>query len=801
MHKKHFFLGNSIAKAHEFSPQSQGFGDPQLPQRNRATHATFVKESYKAAVAHAIACQEERERQGFPVANGVYVDLEMNKKFVPNSLGKQDGRGGATIMKVTDKKDDETNVDVTVFVKKDKKGWLEKKVDDYANKDTKNGNPRNEKIIVPINDIVATDIRTLYISATEFDLIPEKGSFYYELWLSHNKDNSKETIKTILLQLGIEQKTEPLIFDGVDVWLIKASKQQLFLLPLSLGYIESIRPYQEPTILTNTNIENREWSELIKSEVTYCDDAENVIVGILDSGVNNEHELLKPSLPNERMDVAIGAQETIDKTDHGTGMAGLVLLGDLTNIAYQRNITVDVHHALASIKIYENGHETPNEFYGAVIEEAIDKASEMKATIQCMAITDENSYNGIATSSSAALDESIYNQGQCDRLVLVSAGNIESNNVDHENYIESCKANTVKSPAQAWNALTVGAYTEKAFINNPDYRSLASLGGISPYSCSSFPWNEKRNKPEIVMEGGNVAYHSLLKETPHPDLSLVTTSNDLQKPLEPFYATSAATGLAARLAARIKVENPQLSMLSIRGLMVHSAQWTNEMKHIDNIEERMSLCGYGVPNDDIAIYSNEKCATYIFENQLKPYKQGGSNNIYDQMHYYDLPWPKELLEKMGVEDVRIRITLSYYVKPSPGYAGRTSKYRYPSATLRFDLKTATETQEEFLCRRNKYEGEKTTQNDADRWTVKQQRRERGTVQSDWIKCTAVDLAEMDKIIVYPGPGWWKERKLTNVDNIVPYSLIVSIETKETDIYNAVETAIKNSIGIQIAQEV
>ena len=168
-----------------------------------------MKESYKAAVAHAIACQEERERQGFPVANGVYVDLEMNKKFVPNTLGKQDGRGGATIMKVTDKKDDETNVDVTVFVKKYKKGWLEKKVDDYANKDTKNGNPRNEKIKVPINDKVATDIRTLYISAAEFDLIPEKGSFYYELWLSHNKDNSKETIKTILLQLGIEQKTEP----------------------------------------------------------------------------------------------------------------------------------------------------------------------------------------------------------------------------------------------------------------------------------------------------------------------------------------------------------------------------------------------------------------------------------------------------------------------------------------------------------------------------------------------------------------------------------------------------------------
>ncbi len=303
------------------------------------------------------------------------------------------------------------------------------------------------------------------------------------------------------------------------------------------------------------------------------------------------------------------------------------------------------------------------------------------------------------------------------------------------------------------------------------------------------------------MEGGNVAFHALLKETPHSDLSLVTTSNNLQEPLESFCATSAATALAARLAAKIKVENPQLSMLSIRGLMIHSARWTNEMMRITNVEERMSLCGYGVPDERAAVYSNETCATYIFENQLIPYTKGNSGNVHANMHYYDLPWPKELLEDMGDEDVRIRITLSYYVKPSPGYAGRTDKYRYPSATLHFDLKTATETQEEFLRRKNKHEGEKTTQNNSGRWSIKQQRRERGTVQSDWIECAAADLAEMDKIAVYPGAGWWKERKLDNVDNAVPYSLIVSIETKKTDIYNAVEMAIANRIGIQIVQDV
>ena len=53
----------------------------------------------------------------------------------------------------------------------------------------------------------------------------------------------------------------------------------------------------------------------------------------------------------------------------------LALLGDLTKIAYQRETPVAVHHALSSVKIYEAGYETPKEFYGAVIEEAIGKAS------------------------------------------------------------------------------------------------------------------------------------------------------------------------------------------------------------------------------------------------------------------------------------------------------------------------------------------------------------------------------------------------------------------------------------------
>ncbi|WP_256387746.1 hypothetical protein [Prevotella sp. P2-180] len=39
-----------------------------------------------------------------------------------------------------------------------------------------------------------------------------------------------------------------------------------------------------------------------------------------------------------------------------------------------------------------------------------------------------------------------------------------------------------------------------------------------------------------------------------------------------------------------------------------------------------------------------------------------------------------------------------------------------------------------------------------------------------------------------------------MDNRIKYSLIVSIETSETEIYNAVEAAIANAIGVQVAQD-
>ena len=78
MHKKHFFLSNNIAEARGFSPRNRRSGDHSLPTRDRAEHGQMVKGQYETAVNQAIVHLEERERQGLPVANGIYVDLKMD---------------------------------------------------------------------------------------------------------------------------------------------------------------------------------------------------------------------------------------------------------------------------------------------------------------------------------------------------------------------------------------------------------------------------------------------------------------------------------------------------------------------------------------------------------------------------------------------------------------------------------------------------------------------------------------------------------------------------------------------------
>lgn len=297
-------------------------------------------------------------------------------------------------------------------------------------------------------------------------------------------------------------------------------------------------------------------------------------------------------------------------------------------------------------------------------------------------------------------------------------------------------------------------------------------------------------------------------------LQLLTTH---YKPTERLFSvtgeTSAATALAGRFGATIQANYPILWPETIRGLLIHSASWNSVMRSDkrlsnltkDEVQGILKIYGYGVPNLDMALWSANNVLTLIAQDSLVPFKEQDGRIKANQMNLHELPWPRDILrDQLGLVDVELRVTLSYFIEPNPTHREEFGKYDYPSHNLRFKLRRATETLQDFVKRINKAAREEDEEfvNDTDRleWIIGQQNRNHGSIHSDiWLGKGAA-LAEMDSIAVFPVTGWWKMRKrLRRWDGRARYSLIVTIRTPEEniDIYTPVLNLVQTLTPVQI----
>lgn len=797
--RHHIFLGNSLSENIGFSVPSPH----STPVRNVdvTEQATKLRTAYTTAIETAKSEIASRARKGLPKANGYYLDFDIDKDS-PMPYSQLDASNkGPKLMQVKlhrDKNDKIESQSVTIYLPKDHASWLDGKLDAYQNKKTSNDEPQNKRLINAIDNVKVAKARQLFPNIEEYDRLVPNTQYEFELWIDQTENEELEKTFSDVDRIGFNfNRDNVLRFELVTVILVKGTKEEVDDIPYVLNDVEAIKQYYNPAEMVTTNEENRDWNELLRDQIEPKIDDNSPRISIIDYGVNNAHPLLAQLLPNDRCKSVIDDSPLRFEDPHGTGMAGLALFGDLTDQMGNTGKLV-VNHDLASVKLLSTRFANDPKLYGVLTQKAIEVSDESGAKIDCMAITDDKEYNdGTPTSWSAAIDNALYDNGECDRLMVLSAGNTQPDDIHHGHYMEDLNNSSIQSPCESLNAIVVGAYTVKVQCNRDGFYPEAPVDGISPMSRTSIIWKGKNVKPDIVMEGGNLSYHAVLGEDTMPELSLISTSSEIpQEPLQYFNATSASTALAARLAAKIKYANPELSMLSVRALIIHSAEWTDEMKKIDPKKANvMAYCGYGVPNESAAIASEDTAATFIFENELTPYQEGKDGNaIYKDMHFYDLPWPKDILLGMGAENVKMRVTLSYYIEPSPSQKGTYYKYRYQSTGLKFDVKTVNESKEQFIARHTTSSPvEDKSKNTPERWFIGTDLRSKGTVQSDWFECSAAELATCNEIVVYPTNGWWKNRKLENVDNKIKYSLVVTITTSETPIYDTIASLVKQKV--------
>lgn len=831
--KPHFIL-NSIATPQNFTTPNRRIPQIIIPAKNRQMHSGKLRGDLATISTRLNTLREDASDIPLQMEIGIQVefesfpDIKMAVESLANATQKIELHNVKTVTQ-----NNQTKTIATVFIPDGKLHIFERKITDYLNQNKDiNGKPRdNQKLVDTIQSI-----RTAAFAAIWSDhnaLLPDDKdeSIWWEVWVSTPKRSRESTnhykaiiadFTLIASELEIEVSQHKLRFPEHTIIQVKATQNQLANNTLLLSRVAEIRaPKITAEFFDSASHEEQEhWTQDLLARLSMPYSGSEPYVCVLDTGVNLEHPLLSPFADLCDQLTVTDNRDSTDNNGHGTEMAGLAMWGDLTDILGSNEIAT-INHKLESVKVLDRSGDNEDKPLGLVTANAIatvELANNGRTRTFSMSLSANTGTDGGRPSSwSSTLDSlavDYLGEGENPRLFTICAGNVPFDaNMEYpiDNQLQD-----VHDPAQSWNAITVGAYTNKVTIlESCDYQPLAKMGSLSPYSTTSLVW-DRRNapiKPEVVFEGGNIGKDQY-GCAGMQDLHLLSTYNNFsQRHFQTSNATSAATALAARFTAQIKAEHPDLWPESIRALTVHSADWTDEMYQL--IGEKRSekaikkgdmsnltrMVGFGVPNLEKAIKSANNSLSLVIQDELQPFYKDGSVKTKD-MHLHDLPWPRDALQAIAEENVELTVTLSYFVEPNPSSRNILNKYSYASHQLRFDVKRHEESSIEFKRRINAAaEGDKPDDSPSDsNWTLGADNRHRGSIHKDIWKGSAAELADRGQIAIYPASGWWKTRTShERWDSKARYALIVSLSVPEVDI--DIYSEVKTKVAVMISEKI
>lgn len=827
--KKPHFILDHLADSQPFrTPSRGGGGGTAVPERDRRIHGNTLQRQIQELYPQFEQAHAEQEQAGLESGFSLRVEFESfpDIELAFESLARE--RSGIELLNVH-REDNKTLA--TILVPEGKLETFEKLIAAYLDesKDGKRG-PKNHSLLNAIAGIRAATLKSLWTDDPAEFPASDDEMLWWEVWLPVLGDRAATTARFRQLAKGLELRLGQgeLRFPERTVLLVRGSAGAMKRSMMALNSIAELRRAKETAQFFDglPPSEQPAWLDELLSRTTFrTAGADAPYVCVLDTGVNHGHPLLAPALDALDLHTVEPGWGVNDGEGHGTEMAGLALFGNLTE-ALSSNQPLDIDHRLESVKLlhHHGGNEGDAQLHGYLTMEAVARpeitAPERNRVVSMAITARDNRDRGRPSAWSSTIDRlasDAEGQGLTRRLIILSAGNVDVLDAGFE-YPYSNSTDGIHDPAQAWNALTVGAATELVNITEVDashYEPVAPVGGLSPFSTTSSTWEPHWPlKPDVVFEGGN-AGKDVIGAAPMPSLRLLTINAQMNERLfTTTNATSAASALAARMAAQLMANYPALWPESLRALMVHSARWTDAMKQIylpangnatkTHMVNLVRHCGFGVPSLERAMWSMDNSLTLISQDQLFPFKREGSDIKTRDMNLHHLPWPLDELEALGETEVEMRVTLSYFIEPNPSARGPKSRYRYESHGLRFDVKRPLESKQEFQSRINvaaRDEEERTRAGGDDpNWIIGTQNRHKGSLHSDIWRGTAADLASRGVIAVYPTLGWWKTRPgLERQNSPARYALIVSIHAPQTDVdlYSAVEAKIITPVTVGV----
>jgi hypothetical protein len=693
-----------------------------------------------------------------------------------------------------------------LFVPDDARGFLLGRIAEYGRDSREERRPDVERFEV-IETVQAASPAALFVQDVD---LASPEILWWELWVQ-SFQGMADRLTVLARRAELDVHSERLRFPETTVVFVHAAAQALAdfaaRVPGAITEIRRATGTIEPFLdRPSGGTGQHDWVDELALRVT-PPVADAPVVCALDTGVSPGHPLVAPGLRGAwAYDAAWGTDDHAPEGGHGTALVGLILYGDLEPLMNAAQ-SVELTHGAESMKLLPPHGFPPTvpPSYGVVTQGSVALVETERPNVTrsfCLATSTTDFPASRPSSWSGALDQIAAGAMPGDaahgipaaespkRLVLVATGNVSGGMM-----AEVAPSQPLEDPSQSWNALTIGGFTRKEQSPRVGLEPMVPANHRSPYSrgSQSLPEDLTPIKPEVLFEAGNMVSDETGFCGWHEAASLLSTGSDVAaEPLVPFWATSAAVGMAGNFVGRLQAALPDLWPETHRALVVDSAAWPQPIRRKlvgrgahwktgSKAEKQQVLreVGYGVPDIERAILSARNDVTLVAQAEIQPFALGadGRTAVFNEMHLYNLPWPKRELERLENEIVTMKVTLSYFIEPNLSGKAATRPETYRSYGLRFAMKKRNESEAAFRARVNarQQKDNSAAENEKSCWLLGPKSIQAGSLHCDLWRGYAVDLAGHDAIAVYPVGGWWKshvgQRRVTDKGR---YSLIISI---------------------------
>ena len=484
-----------------------GAGTPRIREEHGARLRGELAAAYRAFDA------ERREDPRLGPSEGAFLEMELKRGSRVEIVERKVDRfvPGAA------RRDADDRRIVGLYVPDEAREVFEAILREYQEGElSEKGRPPRKNLVEAIESIRQARLETFWTDDPS-RLPPPGQEMWWEVWCVRGLEREFEQLAD-RLEARIGDREQRLYFPEHVVLPVLADKAAIELMLFArLSIVELRRASDSPAFfLDDMDRDEQRAVSVHLAERTEWPGTDVPAVCLLDTGVNRAHILIEPTLTETDMAAVRPEWGVADSPyGHGTGMAGLALFGDLTPRLTEGEV-VPLNHRLESVKILPpDGFErTEERFYGAITKQGValpETERPERPRVFCLAVTNADRSGIRPTTWSSAIDQEAAGVTEIGervprRLFVVSAGNAP-NPIDVEQIVNA-DALEIEDPAQAWNALTVGGYTDRINIQEPEFAGFspyARAGALSPYSRTSTLWTQGKSpfKPDIVMEAGN----------------------------------------------------------------------------------------------------------------------------------------------------------------------------------------------------------------------------------------------------------------------------------------------------------